>query len=84
MTGENIADVIVMLVVNKNRGYVAGHSGCAVWGVGFDRLDTGIVCSNPAQDMDICPRLYVLCCPVQVEALRRADHSSKESCQMSK
>jgi hypothetical protein len=29
--------------------------------------------------MDVCPRLSVLCCPVYVEALRRADHSSKES-----
>jgi hypothetical protein len=23
--------------------------------------------------MDVCPRLSVLCCPVSVEALRRAD-----------
>jgi hypothetical protein len=29
----------------------AGHSGRAVWGVGLDRSDTGIVGSNPAQDM---------------------------------
>jgi hypothetical protein len=40
--------------------------------------------SNPAQGMDVCQRLYVLCCPVWVEALRRADHSSKEPYQMSK
>jgi hypothetical protein len=38
----------------------------------------------PAQGMDVCPRLSVLCCPVEVEAMRRADHSSKESYHMSK
>jgi hypothetical protein len=43
---------------------LAGLSGCAVWGVGLDRSDTGIVGSNPAQGMDVCPRLSVLCCPV--------------------
>jgi hypothetical protein len=51
--------------------------------VGLGRLDTGIVGSNPAQGMGVFLHLSVLCCPVQVEALRRADHSSKESCQMS-
>jgi len=30
----------------------------------FDRLNTGIVGSNPARGMDVCPRLSVLCCPV--------------------
>jgi hypothetical protein len=38
----------------------AGHSGRAVWGVGL----AGIVGSNPAQGMDVCPRLSVLCCPI--------------------
>jgi hypothetical protein len=52
--------------------------------VGLGRLAAGIVGSNPAQGMDVCPRLSVLCCPVLVEALRRADHSSKESYHMSK
>jgi hypothetical protein len=34
--------------------------------------------------MDVCPRVSVLlCCPVSVEALRRADPPAKESCQMS-
>jgi hypothetical protein len=33
--------------------------------------------------MDVCPRVSVLCCPVSVEALRRADPPSKESYQMS-
>jgi hypothetical protein len=30
------------------------------------------------------PHFSVLCCPVYAEALRRADHTSKESYQMSK
>jgi hypothetical protein len=62
----------------------AGHSGRAVWGVGRGRLGAGIVGSNSTQRMDGCPRLSVLCCPMKVEALRRADHSSKESYHMSK
>jgi hypothetical protein len=41
-----------------------GYSGRAVWGVGLGRLVAGIVGSNPAQDMDVCPSLSVLCCPV--------------------
>jgi hypothetical protein len=28
--------------------------------------------------MDVCPRTSVLCCPVSVEALRRADPPAKE------
>jgi hypothetical protein len=43
---------------------LAGHSGRAVWGVGLGRLVTRIVGSNPAQGMDVCPSLSVLCCPV--------------------
>jgi hypothetical protein len=46
-------------------------------------LDTAIVGSNPAHGMDVCPHLSILVSPVEVEALRRADHSSKESHQMS-
>jgi hypothetical protein len=46
----------------------AGSGGLAVWGVGLDRLYDDSVGSNPAQGMDVCPRLSVLCCPVQVEA----------------
>jgi hypothetical protein len=55
-----------------------GQNGRAVWGVGLDRSDTGIAGSDPAQGMDACPHRSVLCCPVLVEALRRADHSSDE------
>jgi hypothetical protein len=33
--------------------------------------------------MDVCPRVSVLCYPVAVEALRRADTPAKESYQMS-
>jgi hypothetical protein len=32
-------------------------------------LSTGIVGSNPAQAMYVCPRLSVLCCVLAVEAL---------------
>jgi hypothetical protein len=47
----------------------------------FLRSKAGIVGSNPTQDMDVCMRVYsvfVLSC-AQAAALRRADHSSKES-----
>jgi hypothetical protein len=44
----------------------------------FNRSNTGIVGSNPARGMYMCPRFSVLCCPVQVVALRRADPLSKE------
>jgi hypothetical protein len=33
--------------------------------------------------MDVCPRVSVLCCPMSVEALRRADPPAKESYQLS-
>jgi hypothetical protein len=33
--------------------------------------------------MDVCPRFSVLCCPVLVEALHRADSSSKGSYELS-
>jgi len=39
---------------------------------------TGIVGSNPARDMEICPRFSVLCCPVKVEALTWANPPFKE------
>jgi hypothetical protein len=42
-------------------------------GVGLSRLDTGIVGSNPAQDMDISSHFSVLCCPVSAETLRLTD-----------
>jgi hypothetical protein len=45
-------------------------------------LNIGIAGSNPAWGMDVCPRVSVLCCPVSVEALRRADPPAKESYQM--
>jgi hypothetical protein len=47
----------------------------------FGHSNAGIVGSNPTQGMDVCVFVYsvfVLPC-VQVAALRRADHSSKES-----
>jgi hypothetical protein len=39
----------------------------------YDRLNIGIAGSNTAWGMDVCPRVSMLCCPVSVEALRRAD-----------
>jgi hypothetical protein len=50
----------------------------------FDRSNTGIAGSNPAPGMDVCPRFSVLCCPVYVVALRRADPPSKETYQVLK
>jgi hypothetical protein len=47
----------------------------------YDSLNIRIAGSNPASGMDVCPRVSVLCCPVSVEALRRADPSSKDSYQ---
>jgi hypothetical protein len=44
----------------------------------FDRSNTGVVGSNPTRGTDVCPRFSLLCCPVQVEALRRADPPSKD------
>jgi hypothetical protein len=49
----------------------------------YDRLNIWIAGSNPAWGTDVCLRLSVLCCPVLVEALRRADPPAKESYQMS-
>jgi hypothetical protein len=42
----------------------------------YDRL-------NPAWGMDVCPHVSVLCCPVLVEALHRADPPAKEAYRMS-
>jgi hypothetical protein len=53
-----------LLIFNAGGTHSTGHSGRAVWGVGRGRLVAGIVGSNPAQGMDVCPRLSVLCCPV--------------------
>jgi hypothetical protein len=33
----------------------------------LDRLGTVIVRLNPAQDIEVCLRLSVLCCPVEVQ-----------------
>jgi hypothetical protein len=76
--------LFIYFLINNGKIFFAGHSGRAVWGVGLGRLVAGVVGSNPAQGMDVCPRLSVLCCPVYTEALRRADHSSKESYRMFK
>jgi hypothetical protein len=49
----------------------------------FDRSNTGTAGSNPARGMYVCPRFIVLCCPVYVHALCRAELPSKEPYQMS-
>jgi hypothetical protein len=46
------------------------------------RLVAGIVGSNPAQGMDVCLCVYMLCCPVQVEVSMMG--WSQESYRMSK
>ena len=50
--------------------------GHAVWGEGLGRLVVEITGSNPASGVDVCPtNLYILLS----QALRRADHLSKNS-----
>jgi hypothetical protein len=39
----------------------------------FGCSNTGIVGLNPTQGVNVLPRCSMSCCPVQVEALRRAD-----------
>jgi hypothetical protein len=54
--------------VNGTLCSLADHSGS---------LNTGIVGTNPAQSMNVCPCLSVFCCSVKVKALRRADPPSR-------
>jgi len=44
----------------------------------LDRLNTGIMGSNPVRDMAVCPRFSVFCCPVYVEVMRWAKFPSKD------
>jgi hypothetical protein len=48
------------------------------WNV-FTHLNTGIVGSNTTRHGCLSAFILCLCCPVQVTAMLRADHSSKES-----
>jgi hypothetical protein len=50
--------------------------------LGLDRLDIAIVGLNPAQVVDACPRISVLCCRVKVDASNVADPPSRESYQI--
>jgi hypothetical protein len=52
----------------------------------FAYSSTGVVGSNPSQDMDVCFRLFCVCAVlcVRVAALRRADPPSKESYRLCK
>ena len=68
----------MILISNVNSVY-AGPGSRAVWGEGLGRLLAEVAGWNPASDMDVCPlSLHVLLS--QAQALRRADHFSKESC----
>jgi hypothetical protein len=49
----------------------------------FARSNAGFVGSNSTQGMDVLSA-FILCCPVQVVALRQADPPSKESYEVSK
>jgi hypothetical protein len=61
-----------------------GHNGKVPVSIGerskagtvYDRLNIGIAGSNPNWGMCVCPHVSVLCCPVSVEALRRAEPRS--------
>jgi hypothetical protein len=57
-------EMLTIVEFPRSNTVGTGHSGRAVWGVGLGRLVAGIVGSNPAQGMDVCQRLSVLCCPV--------------------
>jgi hypothetical protein len=79
---HNTADTVrglVGCIINFKFVVRVGPSGR----LGLGRLVTGIVGLNPARGMDACVCVSVLCCPVQVETLRRGDRSSKKSYQMS-
>lgn len=39
--------------------------------------------SNPTLGMEVCPHLFLLCCPVEGQALRWADPPFKESYKLS-
>jgi hypothetical protein len=73
--------MLIIQFLMPQRCY-ADHSESAVLGVGLGLLDTGIVGSKPTRGIYVCPRLSMLCYPVYVETLRRADPSSKESYQL--
>jgi hypothetical protein len=50
----------------------------------MDRSKTRIVGSNSPRAMDVCSYVSVLCRPVYVEALQRADPPNRETYQTSK
>jgi hypothetical protein len=66
------------VLINKEPVSIAERS---MAGTVYDRLNIEIAGSNPTWGMDVCPRVSFLCCPMSVEALRRADPPAKESYQ---
>lgn len=67
---KEMAVVVLIQVISHYRWAItiwysnkAGHSDRAISGVGLVLLGTGTAGSNPPQDMDVCLRISVLCCP---------------------
>jgi hypothetical protein len=74
--------IIVVHILIFTCLYMACSSGHAVRvAYGLDLSNTGIVGLNLARGMDLCPHFTVLWCPGYVDALKRADPTSKVSYQ---
>jgi hypothetical protein len=51
----------------------------------FNRVNSGVECSNTTRSLDLCPSLLsILCCSVKAEALRWVHHPSMDSYYVSK
>jgi hypothetical protein len=76
---ENMVNLRIFMVTVMNIQPVTvteRSKACTV----FARLEAGILDSNPTQGMDVWyVYVFILCVRCTVEALQRADHSSKES-----
>jgi hypothetical protein len=68
---------LITLIVIEPVSMAERSKACTV----YDRSNIRMAGSNSTSDMDMCPRVSALWCPVSVEALRRADPPSKESYQ---
>jgi hypothetical protein len=67
---------------SSSKGSRADRNGSVVCGPS----STGVVDSNPTRGMDLCPRIFVLYCPAQIDTSRwgAPPLPSKESCHMSR
>jgi hypothetical protein len=55
------------------------------WSKGHAVLDlsSSVIASlNPDESKDVCPQIFTLCCPVQVQSLQWADHNVKNHNQL--